>query len=176
MFLIFFYCSLNLCYDRHASKRGYKQLIYLHLKKTITNAHASRGLCLCQALHVKCQLYFVQVTSKNVVNGGGQLWEKLSSNHFSIIQQELPAFCSDLLKKIHFYEATSRISVQNAYASKRCSEWKQGIMLETCRHATTVLSPTLCMNAHINTHIFHIFLNLTCTFFFSTSNVWDTSG
>lgn len=45
-------------------------------------------------------------------------------------------------------------------------------MLETCRHATTVLSPMLCMNAVINTHIFRIFLNLTCTIFF-TLNVGD---
>lgn len=61
-----FYCSFNLHYDRHA--RGYKQLIKLHLNKNITNAHDSRGLCLCKPLCVKCQLYFVQVISKNVVN------------------------------------------------------------------------------------------------------------
>lgn len=65
-----FYCSFNLHYDRHPFKRGYKQLIKLHLNKNIANAHDSRGLCLSKALHVKCQQYFVQVISKNVMNWG----------------------------------------------------------------------------------------------------------
>lgn len=76
----FFYCSLNLCYDRHTSKCENKQVINLHLQNT-TNAYAFRALHLCQALHVKCQLYFIQVASKNVVHGekegGAELWRKL---------------------------------------------------------------------------------------------------